>query len=305
MGRSNKGKINPHEAEAELALIETKRGVSRLSRAEETRYRKLQRVVSEFKATQTKREAYKPKDGVYRLGDFQPKGSQIDIVNIIDSVGRVIIQGATGTGKTSTSVWKALNLLHGSRYKRIVFVKNPTEVGDDQIGFLKGSDQDKLVAHFEAMRGIFLDFMSPEKLAADEAKGIIKFSIPNFELGKTYEEDTIVILDETQTWSPPTMKLIIERVKDDCKLIILGDKAQTYSIKKRVDGLSDLVSKVTKIVTHDGVEKRVSRSKYIGFVEMKSDENRRGDWSRYVTDLYAGEVEPVVKVNSGGSVNAA
>lgn len=284
MGRNYK--CSPLEAEAELGVLEVKRSHSRLSRSEEVQFRKLQKLVSQYKQSQA---AFTPKRVNYSLGDFQPKGSQVEIAQLIDNVGRVIVQGSTGTGKTSLSVWKALTLLNGSKYKKIIFVKNPTEVGDDPIGFLKGSEQDKLQTHFEAMRGVFLKFMSPEKLASDEAKGVIKFTIPNFELGTTYPDDTIIIMDEVQTWSPATLKLIIERASDDSKVIILGDRAQTYSIKKRVDGLTDLVLKVTKVVSEDGELKRISSSPFIGFVQMSADENRRGKWSQYVTQIYAVE----------------
>ena len=103
----------------------------------------------------------------YKLDWFKPQGRQQEIVDAVDQYDWVGVQAPSGTGKTTTVVWKALNLL-GKGYRKIVFVKNPTEAGDDQIGFLTGNEGSKLEPHFDAMRGVFLDFMSKGKLESDE-----------------------------------------------------------------------------------------------------------------------------------------
>lgn len=193
--------------------------------------------------------------------------------------GQVFVTG--NCGKTTTVVWKALNLL-GKGYRKIVFVKNPTEAGDDQIGFLTGNESSKLEPHFESMRGVFLDFMNKGKLESDEKNGNIQFKIPNFLLGATIS-DAIVILDECQTYSPNTLKLLMERVDDSCKLICLGDQFQQYSVKKRADGFTDLLNRVTDVDGHG----RYSIEPLFKYVELTANENKRGAISKRVTELYS------------------
>ena len=199
----------------------------------------------------------------------------------MDSYDWVAVQAPSGCGKTTTVVWKALNLL-GKGYRKIVFVKNPTEAGDDQIGFLTGNADDKLKAHFDSIRGVFLDFMNKGKLETDEKNGNIQFRIPNFLLGATIS-DAIVILDEAQTYSPLTLKLLMERVDDSCKLIVLGDKSQTYSVKRRDDGFTDFLNRVTDI----DEKGRYSIENLFQYVELSTNENQRGAISKRVTEIYS------------------
>ena len=217
----------------------------------------------------------------YNLDWFKPVGRQREIVDAMDSYDWVAVQAPSGCGKTTTVVWKALNLL-GKDYRKIVFVKNPTEAGDDQIGFLTGNADDKLKAHFDSIRGVFLDFMNKGKLETDEKNGNIQFRIPNFLLGATIS-DAIVILDEAQTYSPLTLKLLMERVDDSCKLIVLGDKSQTYSVKRRDDGFTDFLNRVTDI----DEKGRYSIESLFQYVELSTNENQRGAISKRVTEIYS------------------
>ena len=246
----------------------------RSDRADKHKDREFRGIVQELEQTKASNEKY-------NLSWFKPNGRQQEIVDAIDQYDWVGVQAPSGCGKTTTVVWKALNLL-GKGYRKIVFVKNPTEVGDDQIGFLTGNEGSKLEPHFDSMRGVFLDFMNKGKLESDEKNGNIQFKIPNFLLGATIS-DAIVILDECQTYSPNTLKLLMERVDDSCKLLILGDQLQRYSVKKREDGFTDLLNRVT----NKDDQGRYSVEPLFKYVELTTNENKRGAISKRVTELYA------------------
>ena len=96
----------------------------------------------EFRGIVQEVENAKSSNEKYNLSWFKPSGRQQDIVDAIDQYDWVGVQAPSGCGKTTTVVWKALNLL-GKGYRKIVFVKNPTEAGDDQIGFLTGNEGSK------------------------------------------------------------------------------------------------------------------------------------------------------------------
>ena len=235
----------------------------------------------ELRGVQQEVDIRKANGEKYRLDWFHPQGKQRDIWEAMDRVNWVGIQAPSGTGKTTSVVCKALSLL-GSQYRKIVFVKNPTEVGTDAIGFLTGSKEEKLQAHFEAMRGVFLEFMSKGKLESDEKNGNIIFNVPNYLLGATISS-SVVILDEAQTYSPATLKLLMERVDDSCKLIVMGDRQQAYSIKHREDGFTDFLNRVTSIDENG----RYSTEELFEYVELTSNENQRGAISKRVTEIYS------------------
>ena len=218
----------------------------------------------------------------YNLDWFEPTPIQGEIVDSYYYNDLTCVQGSSGTGKSTTAIYVALQELKDRRCRKIVFCKTPAELGDDKIGFLTGSATEKLAMHFESMRSIFHTFMSKEKLVMLEKTGEIEFTIPNFIAGKTID-DAILIIDEGQLLSPGTTKLILERAGRDTKVFFLGDKGQTYAVRQRDDGFTDFLRRVTR-VDEDG--ERVSCIGSIGYVEMRSGDNMRSNLSRVIVDLY-------------------
>src|SRR5690606_6360324 len=136
-------------------------------------------------------------------------------------------------------------------------------------------------------KGIFLQFMSAEKLDNDIKSGNIVITIPNFLLGATIER-SIIIIEEAQTMSPNTIKLIAERAGEGSIVVVVGDSKQRYSVKKREDGFNDLIRKVT-VESKNGP--RISKFENVGYVRMSSDNNMRSALSKFITDIYEGNDE--------------
>lgn len=134
----------------------------------------------------------------------------------------------------------------------------------------------------QAMRSIFWQFMSKAKLELEEKRGRIRFDIPNFIAGETLS-DSLVILDESQSFSPTTMKLLLERCGEGSTYAVLGDKSQTYSAKKRLDGFTDFVNKVTAV---DDEGEVYSVEPLIGFVKLTAKDNVRSELSRRIVEIY-------------------
>lgn len=222
----------------------------------------------------------------WKLDWFTPIGKQLDVVEDINTKLFTIIDGSSGVGKTSTAVWAALHGLSTGACEQVVFVKNPTEAGDDQLGFLKGDKDDKLVPHMDTTREIFQKFMSKEHLDYELARGGIKFAIPNFILGATLD-NTIVVLDESQNFSEGTTKLLLERMGKNTRYIVMGDSHQRYAIKNRSDGFVDLINRVTQ---KDDEGEKESASYYVGYTRLTSDENRRSFGSKFITKLYEEDI---------------
>lgn len=258
------------------------------------------KVISQYEALQKENEArgrqessYQAKKGTqYSLNKFKLEGKHKEIAESMYNSEATVIQGVSGVGKTTVAVQTALKMLgENNQYNKIIFIKNPTESGDDKIGYLKGDENEKLEAHFESMRTVFLEFMSAGALESAEKNGNIEFLIPNFVQGRTLK-NAIIIVDETQNMSPSTVKLVLERTGDDTKLVVLGDKAQTYAVDKRKDGFTDFVFKITHIVDVEDengkvVQKRESKEELFHYIELDSSMNKRSPLSKRVTELYA------------------
>ncbi len=218
----------------------------------------------------------------YNLDWFKPSEGQQDIIYSMCSDQLTMVQGGSGCGKSTAAIWQGLKDLKDGRIKQLVFMKTPSSDGDDEIGFLSGNEEEKLSAHMLAMKSIFETFMSKQKLEAEIKSGRIKFTIPNFEAGRTFYK-SLIIFDECHKCSEGTVKLIVERLSDTSRIILLGDRGQRYSTKYRNDGFSTFIRMTTKI---DADGYRVSKEALMGYAELTSKDNMRGALSKRIGELY-------------------
>ncbi len=260
------------------------KNASRNRRGGDKRPSKLEQRQQENRALRGERliaEEHRTQREGYNLKWFKPVLAQPLIVQSMEERDLTIVDSPSGTGKTSTVLWKALAELEGGYYSHVILIKTPTEVGTDQIGFLPNSAEDKISVHMEAMKSIFLDFMSPGKLETDIKNGKIVLTIPNFVLGKTFY-NSLIILEEAQTMNPETIKLLSERCGSGSRVVIVGDSKQRYSVKKREDGFRDLINRVTG----DYHGQRESKYDNVGYIRMETNNNMRAPLSRFITEIY-------------------
>lgn len=214
----------------------------------------------------------------YKLNDFTPTEEQQAIVQSMVWNDLTVINGPAGVGKTTAALWKALKMMREGDFRRLIFIKNPSEVGDDAIGFLSGDKNEKLTAHYESTKRIFHTFMAPNKLENDIKSMKIELTIPNYALGATWD-NAIILIDEAQLMSPNTIKLLLERTGANSRVVLMGDVKQVYSIKKRDNGLSDLMSKILD-------ENGNPIEDFVGYIKLSTKDNQRSRLSQYITEIY-------------------
>lgn len=78
------------------------------------------------------------------IAEFEPKTKkQEEFINLIKSKEVIICKGISGSGKTFISLGTALQML-GGKYKQIILVKSLTTVPEEEMGYLKGSVDQKM-----------------------------------------------------------------------------------------------------------------------------------------------------------------
>ena len=221
----------------------------------------------------------------FNLSWFQPSVKQKEIIESINNKACTLIDGRSGTGKSTTTIFHALRALQSGRYRKIIFIKTPTQLGVDDVGFL-GTNEAKFDFPLIAMRSIFESFMSKEKLEMEEKKGRIEFMFPNWLGGQTFSH-SIVIIDEMQWFNPEMVKLVLERCDASTKVVCLFDSKQRYANKQREDGANDLLNKVTIIDEETATRVvKAQENTLFGYVHLDHSENRRGALSKRITELY-------------------
>ena len=151
-----------------------------------------------------------------------------------------IIMGPAGTAKTFYSLAAGLEQVMEaeSRAYRKILVCRPNAQFDQDIGFLPGSEQEKISPLMRPIVDnleILLDLeQKKEKSGEEELRsrinylfdtGIITAEAMNFMRGRSIT-DTWLIIDEAQNLTPRQVKGIITRVGRGTKVILLGDPAQ-------------------------------------------------------------------------------
>ena len=157
----------------------------------------------------------------------------------------VAMMGLAGSGKTLLALAAGLHqTLDMGLYEKILVTRATVPMGQD-IGFLPGTEREKL----EPWMGAITDNLSI--LLGDEAQNIsdilgqnrIEIAALSYARGRTFTK-TWLILDEAQNLTPHQMKTIVTRMGEDSKLIILGNNAQidTPYLTAHTNGLTLAVS---------------------------------------------------------------
>lgn len=171
-----------------------------------------------------------------------------------DEAPLVIIKGMAGTAKTFYSLAVGLEKVYNNpkgEYRRII-VCRPNAQFDDDIGFLPGSEQEKIAP---LMRPVIdnleqiIDSDDQIRYQDEEAlndkiteifdRGIIQTEALNYIRGRSIAR-TYLIIDEAQNMTPNQVKGIITRAGRGTKIILLGDPNQIDKpfLDKRTNGLS-------------------------------------------------------------------
>lgn len=202
---------------------------------------------------QRKTRAKKVEDGIkpkvtekvyadsYGYSAFKLTDSQKELANKIIANDLVVCSSPAGTGKSLAVLHTFVKMYLTDKTKQIVVVRTPVESGMDKIGFLPNSLSDKLIEHFSSTRYLLDKLLNKGKVDTDMEQRI-HFKIPNYVLGSTFD-NTLLLIDESQEIPPLIMKLILERVGVNSKVVVLGDPSQRYATEKGRNGLNDVMSR--------------------------------------------------------------
>jgi PhoH-like ATPase len=154
-----------------------------------------------------------------------------------DTIPLVSITGQAGSGKTLIALAAALAKVGDQTYSRVLVARPVTPLGNQDIGFLPGSINEKMMPWmspiFDSLDVIFgskdvrknkgqkgyEDLITQDLLKIEPLSFIRGRSIPN----------QFLIVDEAQNLSPLEMKTILTRAAEGTRVCLLGDISQIDS----------------------------------------------------------------------------
>lgn len=149
------------------------------------------------------------------------------------SMDLVILTGPAGCGKTLLALAAALEMvIEKGMYDKVIVTRNTPEIAES-IGFLPGSEEEKMAPWLAAITdSLEVLHKSDEHPHASVnyimEKANIQFKSINFMRGRSIQH-AIVILDECQNLTAAQLKTIITRCGEGTKLICSGNLAQIDS----------------------------------------------------------------------------
>ncbi|MDD3251630.1 MAG: PhoH family protein [Lachnospiraceae bacterium] len=166
----------------------------------------------------------------------------------------VIVRGAAGTAKTFYSLAVGLQRTFEKDTKkyRKILITRPNVQFDDDIGFLPGSEQEKIAPFLRPVIDnleLLVDQDDGERYRNEKelsgkveelfSRGIVTAEAMNFIRGRSISQ-TYLIIDEAQNLTPKQAKGLITRVGSGTKVILLGDPMQIDNplLDERTNGLS-------------------------------------------------------------------
>ena len=176
------------------------------------------------------------------------------LMSSADEAPLVIVKGAAGTAKTfySLAVGMEKMLETEEREYRKILLTRPNVQFDEDIGFLPGSEQEKIAPLLRPAIDnleLLVDRNDKERYKSERElrgkidelfdRGIITAEAMNFIRGRTITY-TYLIIDEAQNLTPKQAKGLVTRVGKGTKIILLGDPQQIDHplLDERTNGLS-------------------------------------------------------------------
>jgi len=163
----------------------------------------------------------------------------------------VTLLGNAGTGKTLLALAAGLaQVMDQQRYREIIMTRATVSVGED-IGFLPGTEEEKMTPWMGALTDNLEVLANPEdggswgrQATNDLLASRIKIRSLNFMRGRTFLSRYLII-DEAQNLTPKQMKTLITRAGPGTKIVCLGNVEQidTPYLTETTSGLTYAVDR--------------------------------------------------------------
>lgn len=136
-----------------------------------------------------------------------------------------ICYGPAGSGKTFVAAGMAVQGLKQNRIEKIIICRPVISTGKD-IGYLPGTIEDKVGPYLIPLFDELSHFLEKKKLKELMGEGIIEIVPLSMMRGRTFN-DSFIILDEAQNAVHCELKMLLTRIGQDSKMVLIGDPCQT------------------------------------------------------------------------------
>lgn len=176
-----------------------------------------------------------------------------------DSIKIVSLGGRAGTGKTTLALAAGVEQLsdNGGAYKKIIVFRSMHAVGGEELGFLPGTEAEKMDPWTAAIYDSLGSFMTKEQIGRLKAKQQIEVLPLTHIRGRTLN-NAFIIIDESQNLERATILTALSRLGKNSKAVMSWDVSQRDNFRVgRHDGVYEVASRLLgeKLFAHTSLKK--------------------------------------------------
>ncbi|MEY4742452.1 MAG: hypothetical protein RL672_1202 [Actinomycetota bacterium] len=157
-------------------------------------------------------------------------------------VGIVSLGGRAGTGKSALALCAALEaVLERRQHKKIIVFRPIYAVGGQELGYLPGSETDKMNPWGQAIFDTLGALVSKEVVEHVVDRGIIEI-LPLTHIRGRSLHDAFVIVDEAQSLERNVLLTVLSRIGQNARVVLTHDVAQRDNLRVgRHDGIAAVI----------------------------------------------------------------
>ena len=160
-------------------------------------------------------------------------------------VGIISLGGRAGTGKSALALCAGLESVMERRVQRRVLVFRPLfAVGGQELGYLPGTEQEKMNPWGQAVFDTLSALVSPEVVDEVVDRGLLEV-LPLTHIRGRSLHDAFVIVDEAQSLERNVLLTVLSRIGQNSKVVLTHDVAQRDNLRVgRHDGVAAVIEKL-------------------------------------------------------------
>jgi PhoH-like ATPase len=157
-------------------------------------------------------------------------------------VGIVSLGGPAGTGKSVLALAAGLDSVLEQRvHKRVVVFRPLFAVGGQELGFLPGSEAEKMNPWSAAVADALDAIAGPEVVEEVQARGLVEV-LPLTHIRGRSLTDTFVVIDEAQNLERGVLLTALSRMGTNSRVVLTHDVAQRDNLRVgRHDGIAAVI----------------------------------------------------------------
>jgi PhoH-like ATPase len=157
-------------------------------------------------------------------------------------IGIVSLGGRAGTGKSALALCAGLeSVLERRAHKKVVIFRPLYAVGGQELGYLPGSENEKMAPWAQAVFDTLGALVSQDVLDEVQARGMLEV-LPLTHIRGRSLHDAFVIVDEAQSLERGVLLTVLSRLGSGSRVVLTHDVAQRDNLRVgRHDGITAVI----------------------------------------------------------------